>query len=170
MVDFSDRENIKRWLDAIKPAKRRREIAVALAARASLRMTPLLGRALTQAERSQATVLSDFVLSPLRATALSWAAAKYPAHGGELRSADLAAALAASKAAAAARGAARAAATTVRTLARFAPDGVGIDVTCRLQPTQQPLEHHGCRSFSAARSPPAFASDSHMYAPCFVFP
>src|SRR5271166_235330 len=106
MVDFSDRKNIKRWLDAIKPAKRRREIAVALAARAALRVTPLLGVALTQGERSQATVLSDFVLSSLRATALSWAAAKYPAHGSELR----AAALAASKAAAA-RAAARAATT-----------------------------------------------------------
>ncbi len=38
------------------------------------------------------------MLSSLRATALSWAAAKYPAHGSELRPAALAAAIAATKA------------------------------------------------------------------------
>ncbi len=66
MVDFSDREEIKRWLDGIKSAKRRREVAIALAARATLRVTPLLGRVMTSA---QAKVLTDFVLSSLRATA-----------------------------------------------------------------------------------------------------
>ena len=35
MIDFSDQEEIKRWLDAIEPAGRRREVAVALAARAA---------------------------------------------------------------------------------------------------------------------------------------
>jgi hypothetical protein len=95
MVDFSNRGNIKRWLDAIQPGTRRREIAVALAARAALRETPLLGLESTQGERA---VLSGFVLSSLRATAVSWAAAKYPAHGGELRAAALAAAVAATKA------------------------------------------------------------------------
>ena len=46
MVDFSDREEVKRWLDAIEPAPRRREVAIALAARAALRVVPLLGREL----------------------------------------------------------------------------------------------------------------------------
>ncbi len=88
MIDFSDREDVQRWLDTIEPAKRRREVAVALAARAALRVTPLLGRELTRGKRSRATVLSDFVLPSLRATALAWAAAKYPAHGSELRASD----------------------------------------------------------------------------------
>jgi len=37
MAEFSNRDEVKRWLDAIEPAERRREIAVALAARAALR-------------------------------------------------------------------------------------------------------------------------------------
>jgi len=88
MVDFSDRDDIKRWLDAIEPAKRRREVAVAMAARAALRVTPLLGLELT---RSQATVPSGYVLASLRATALPWAAAKYPAYDSELHAAASAA-------------------------------------------------------------------------------
>ena len=36
----------KRWLDAIEPAERRREVAIALAARAALRVLPLFGREL----------------------------------------------------------------------------------------------------------------------------
>ena len=84
MVEFSDRDSIKRWLDAIKPAKRRREVAVALAARAALRAMPLLGRELTHGKRSTPTVLSDFVLPSLRATALPWVVGKYPAHSTRL--------------------------------------------------------------------------------------
>jgi hypothetical protein len=55
-----------------------------MAARASLRATPRLGLSLEKL-RSRATVLSDWVLPSLRATALAWAAAKYPARGSELR-------------------------------------------------------------------------------------
>jgi hypothetical protein len=84
MVDFSDRENVKRWLDAVNAAKRRREVAVAIAARASLRATPRLRLSLGES-RPRATVLSDWVLPSLRATALAWAAAKYPGRGSELR-------------------------------------------------------------------------------------
>jgi hypothetical protein len=101
MVDFSDREDIRRWLDAINPAKRRREVAVAMAARASLRVTPRLRLSLEES-RSRATVLSDWMLPSLRATALAWAAAKYPARGSELRGYAVAAADAARVAAAAA--------------------------------------------------------------------
>ena len=64
MVDFSDREEIERWVNAIEPAKRRREVAVALAARAALRVTPLQG------QKSAPNFLSDIVLPSLRATAL----------------------------------------------------------------------------------------------------
>src|SRR5271166_6267510 len=94
MVNFSDREDSRRWLDAIKSAKRRREVAVAMAARAALRVTPLLSLGLGK-PGPRATVLSDWVLPSLRATALQWAAAKYPAHGSELRAAASAAASAA---------------------------------------------------------------------------
>jgi hypothetical protein len=81
MVDFSDRDSVKHWLDAIKPAKRRRELAVALAARVALHAIPLLGRELANGKRSRPTVLSDFALPSLRAAALPWVVGKYPAHG-----------------------------------------------------------------------------------------
>jgi hypothetical protein len=101
MVDFSDRRDIKRWLNAINPAKRRREVVVAMAARASLRVTPRLRLSLGKS-RSRATVLSNWVLPSLRATALAWATAKYPARGSELRGYADAAAYAAGVAASAA--------------------------------------------------------------------
>ena len=92
MVDFSDREEIRRWLNRIRPAARRREVATALAARAALRVMPLLGGELRQGKSPRVTNLSDFVLPSLRAAALPWAAARYPAHGSELRAAARAAA------------------------------------------------------------------------------
>ncbi|MGO9771291.1 MAG: hypothetical protein ACLPSW_17410 [Roseiarcus sp.] len=85
MVDFRDREEVKRWLDAIEPAERRRDVAVALAARAALRVLPLLGRELTEGKRKRGDILSYLVLPCLRATALPWTASKYPAHANELR-------------------------------------------------------------------------------------
>ena len=109
-TDFSDREDSRRWLDAIKPAKRRREVAVAMAARAALRVTPLLSLGLGK-PGPRATVLSDWVLPSLRATALQWAAAKYPAHGSELRASATAAASAAHAPSASAASAANTAAS-----------------------------------------------------------
>ena len=109
-TDFSDREDSRRWLDAIKPAKRRREVAVAMAARAALRVTPLLSLGLGK-PGPRATVLSDWVLPSLRATALQWAAAKYPAHGSELRASAASATSAAHAAAASADAAANTAAS-----------------------------------------------------------
>jgi hypothetical protein len=91
MVDFLDRDEVKLWLDAIEPAQRRREVAVALAARAALRVTPLLGRELTVGGPSRGNLLSALVLPSLRAAALRWVAAKYPTHGNELRAAGRAA-------------------------------------------------------------------------------
>ena len=103
MVDFSDREEVKRWLDEIVPAQRRREVAVALAARAALRVLPLLGRELTHRARQRDEILSAVALPCLRATALSWAAGKYPTHGPEVSAVADAAAVAARAAADAAR-------------------------------------------------------------------
>ena len=84
MVDFSDREEIKRWLDGIESGKAAargryrtcgsRHVARHAAARQS------------HDERASQSTYS-FVLSSLRATALTWAAGKYPAHGSELRAA-----------------------------------------------------------------------------------
>jgi hypothetical protein len=87
MVDFSDRKDIERWFQAIKSSKRRCEVAVAVAARAALRATPLLGREAPRGGRSQATVLSEFVLPSLRAAASAWAVAQYPAHSSQLSAA-----------------------------------------------------------------------------------
>jgi hypothetical protein len=64
-------------------------------------VTPRLRLSLEES-RSRATVLSDWMLPSLRATALAWAAAKYPARGSELRGYAVAAADAARVAAAAA--------------------------------------------------------------------
>jgi hypothetical protein len=90
MVDFAKADDVKRWLDAIEPAERRREVAIALAARAALRVTPLLGRELRLGKRTHDEILLTFILPPLRATALSWVAAKYPARGHSLGTAAFA--------------------------------------------------------------------------------
>jgi hypothetical protein len=86
MVDFSDRDSVRKWLDHIEPAERPREVAIALAARAALRVVPLLSAELTRVEPPRDIVLSDLVLPSLRASALSWAAAKYPAEAMSLTS------------------------------------------------------------------------------------
>ncbi len=83
MVDFSKRDEVKRWLDKIKPARRRREVAVALAARAALRVLPLVGRELARDKRNRDGILSTLVLPCLRAVASSWVEAKYPTHRAE---------------------------------------------------------------------------------------
>lgn len=85
-ADFSDRMDVKRWLDRIKPARRRREVAVAMAARAALRVAPLLVKELPRGRR-RGEILSTIVLPSLRANALSWAAGKYPTRDDEIRTA-----------------------------------------------------------------------------------
>ena len=81
MVDFSKPDKIERWFEAIEPG-RRREVAVALTARAALRETPLLE---SELHRRGQPVLSDYVLPCLRATAVAWAASRYPAYLDDLR-------------------------------------------------------------------------------------
>ena len=82
MVDFSDRETIEHWLAGIEPAGRRREIGLALAVRATLRVVPLLGRLKGD------EVIQTLVSPTLRVAASAWAAGKYPAHDDALRSAS----------------------------------------------------------------------------------
>ena len=95
MAEFSNRDEVKRWLDAIEPAERRREVAVALAARAALRVLPLLGRELRFRLLRPDEILSARVLPCLRATGTAWVGARYPAHSNELRAYAAAAAFAA---------------------------------------------------------------------------
>jgi hypothetical protein len=122
MVDFSNRDEVQSWLGAIKPEQRQREVAVALAARAALRVLPLLARELARGRRKRGEILSALVLPCLRATALPWAAGKYPAHGNDLRAANAAAnaAAAAANAAANANDAANAAAAAANAAANAA--------------------------------------------------
>ena len=93
MVVFSDREEVKHWLERIEPPERRCEVAVALVARTALRVAPLLGSRLelggilARRKDARARILSDLVLPSLRATQLSWASAKYPARANEIRAA-----------------------------------------------------------------------------------
>ena len=80
MVDFAKQNDVKRWLNG-KP----REVAVIIAARAALRVVPLLvdslgGRA---GERSQRR--KDLVLQVFRAVAAAWVAGQYPTRGVDPR-------------------------------------------------------------------------------------
>ena len=95
MVDFSDREEVRRWLDAIKPEKRRCEVAVALAARAALRVAPQLGQEQPRGKRKRERILSTLVLPCLRAGALAWVSSRYPTHLDELLTAAAAGSIAA---------------------------------------------------------------------------
>jgi hypothetical protein len=85
MVDFSERDEVKRWLDAIKPAERRREVAVVIAARAALRVAPLTYKPVRQSKKRRDAAFSAIVLPVFRATALPWVAAVNAPHGNELR-------------------------------------------------------------------------------------
>jgi hypothetical protein len=86
MVDFSKRDEVKRWLDAIEPAERRREVAVAMAARAALRGVPLLAGALNSGGEKHDEILSTCVAPILRAAAAPWVATEYPNQAIRLRS------------------------------------------------------------------------------------
>jgi hypothetical protein len=84
MIDSSDSKATQLWLDMVRPEERRREVAVAMAARAALRVTPLLSARLNR-RRARAAILRGLVLPSFRAVALAWAGAKYPARGDSIR-------------------------------------------------------------------------------------
>jgi hypothetical protein len=71
--DFSDRNAVERWLRG-----RPREIVVTLAARAALRIAPLLTEALKTPDGALA------VLSAFRSMAAAWVVGQYPAHSTKL--------------------------------------------------------------------------------------
>jgi hypothetical protein len=94
MVDFANRDEVKRWLDRL-PAKRRRRVAIAMAARAALRVAPFFG---FEVGKIKSRPAQHTALQCLRATAVPWAAAAFSAYDQELRDAADAAARAAADA------------------------------------------------------------------------
>jgi hypothetical protein len=84
MVEFRDRESIASWLERITPRQRQNDVSVTLAARAALRVLPLIVSTLGQPrrKRSEATAL---VLRVFRALALAWVEARYSVKGEKYR-------------------------------------------------------------------------------------
>ncbi len=87
LVEIKNREDLGRWLE-----NRPREDAVAIAARAALRVLPLLVTALDKDAEKHRTAI---VLPIFRAAAAPWVAAVGPTKGAEVRGAAAAAAAAA---------------------------------------------------------------------------
>ena len=120
-LNFDHRDELERWLN-----EQPREVSVAIAARAALRALPLLATDSRLSGKEREKALSTLVLPVFRAMAAPWAAARYPAHGAELRTAAAdayaAAAAAAYAAFAAAAAAAADAAAADAAFAAFAAD------------------------------------------------
>jgi hypothetical protein len=111
LVEIYTREQLWAWRQ-----EQPREVSIAFAARAALRVLPILWGAQAGVEDD---FLADVVLWVFRATALAWAAAKYPSQATRLRSARAFGAVAVradTVRTAAARAAAMAAADAVRTV------------------------------------------------------
>jgi hypothetical protein len=83
MVDFSNHAEAGRWIE-----EQPREVAVAIVARAALRVLPLIVNA---RPGDAAKFSSAIALSCFRAAAMAWVTAKYPAHDNKLRDAAAAA-------------------------------------------------------------------------------
>jgi hypothetical protein len=110
MAEFSTSSDVERWLRTIEPAERRREVAIAFAARAALRILPLVGLALGQPGSRQdashdGNVLRRVVLPVFGAAALAWTAGRFP------------------------KGATEPLAGAARAAARRAEDAIGIDLS-----------------------------------------
>jgi hypothetical protein len=78
VVEFSNREDVERWL-----WRKPREVAIVIAARAALRAVPalasILGRSRDAREVGEAIILPVF-----RALTVTWAKARYPMYGAQL--------------------------------------------------------------------------------------
>jgi hypothetical protein len=84
VVDFSNGEDVGRWIGSIRPPERRREATQALAVRVALRYLPLLGFAFDERARELNHAASDLVLPVFRAMALSWVNCKWQARSKKL--------------------------------------------------------------------------------------
>lgn len=80
--DYSDRETLVAWLRT-QP----REVSVAIAARAALRVLPNLMLEFDRSDRKANTITSGLALHVFRALSVTWVAAKYPTHVTELAAA-----------------------------------------------------------------------------------
>ncbi len=80
MTDFSNYDDVTKWLIRIKPEERCREVAMAFAARGALRVLPLLYSAFGDHKHPSDTFRLTVVLPVFRGMALPWIAARYPAH------------------------------------------------------------------------------------------
>jgi hypothetical protein len=119
LPDVTDRKQLAAWLNEQPPA-----VSVAIAARAALRVLPILVLEFqARGSRPPEEIAAALVLPVFRAAAVPWVAANYPTYGTELAAfaaaATAAFAAAADATAATARAAARAA-TAAATTAAFA--------------------------------------------------
>jgi hypothetical protein len=79
-VDFSDQDDIRMWL-ADKP----RDVALAFAARAVLRIIPMLVGEIEARAENEAHIGAGLILPVLRAAAVSWVASRYFTRNDDLR-------------------------------------------------------------------------------------
>lgn len=109
MAEFKDGAELQTWLE-----KQPRAVSVVIAARAVLRVLPLLAIEFSAGRLKQQDAVAGAIALPVfRAMAVSWTEARYPDHGMDLVVAAIAAATAANAAAAAAANAAAANAVAV---------------------------------------------------------
>jgi hypothetical protein len=88
---IDDHESLRRWLDAL-PSDRQQQAAVVIAARAALRVAPLISRG---ADGQTLRQLAWLPFAVAWASALARVAVKYPTRANDLRAASAAAAAAA---------------------------------------------------------------------------
>lgn len=106
LAEIQNSEELEAWL-----RRQKRDVSVAVAARAALRTLPIVASDALRYGRGS-DVFGGTALPALRATSAAWAAAKYPSHKTELRSAASAATFSAIP-----RSAARAADAAAKTVA-----------------------------------------------------
>lgn len=137
---FTSDENITRWLEG-KP----NHVAVVLAARAAIRVIPLLTTAFSLNRRAENDAQSDAVLKVFRCAAAAWAVAAYPGRAIDLRSAAAIAGSSiddriASKAEAAAAWASAAADAPADDVGRFSSHAVAYAVAAATDVSRQALD------------------------------